>query len=399
MLGRELSQRAPQLANNAQYLPLRNFGAITNALNFSTPDYHVIGGCDVYTTKAAGGDKKLYKSIEESLESQYESLVRLSASLSPPRRRDSDEDKGSRKGNNSKRGASVGVPEIMLSRASPFGPLSQISARRTFAYLIATLNASHPDYDFSHILRPDDFRKQRSLRGIMQNVDTTLINLRPRAQAAIASGNFLAPPTTRSSFGVTGAEVWSPKMWDLIDKEMGLRSCEKYSYAPEDDPFDDDEGCIWSMHYFFFNKERRRVCYLYLRGLSVISHSPVHVPSFYPVRGHAAKRRMRKASSVAVGEGAGKRASYWLGTRASVGGGLDMSGYDDDDDDEMVLAGPDDDEVDAVPYMDLDDIRSDLAQGFFSCDAEDDGWADEGWQPSASRVRGVSEGVAEMMEL
>ena len=56
-------------ANAPQYLPLRDFDTVTNALNFSTPDCHVIGGCDVYTTKAAGGDKKLYKDIENSLES------------------------------------------------------------------------------------------------------------------------------------------------------------------------------------------------------------------------------------------------------------------------------------------------------------------------------------------
>ena len=40
----------------------------------------------MYTTKAAGSDKKLYKNIDNRLESQYESLVRLSASLSPPAR-------------------------------------------------------------------------------------------------------------------------------------------------------------------------------------------------------------------------------------------------------------------------------------------------------------------------
>lgn len=386
----------------SQYLPLREFGGITNALNFSTPDYHVIGGCDIYTTKAAGGDKKLYKNIEESLESQYESLVRLSASLSPPRRRDSSDDKGSRKrGNNNtaKRGMSVGVPEIYLSRASPFGPLSQISARRTFAYLIATLNASHPDYDFSHTLRPDDFRKERSLRGIMQNVDTTLMNLRPRSQAALTVGgaNYLSPPS-RAGIGAVGAgaEVWSPKMWDLIDKEMGLRSCEKYSYAPEDDPFDEDEGCIWSLHYFFFSKERRRVCYLYLRGLSVISHSPVHVPLFPPQR-----KKLRKATnSVTVGDGAGKRASYWLGSKDAL-----VDAEDEGDDDEMVFVDGGDDEVDEVPYMDLDEIRTDLAQGFFTCDVEgefegcgsqDD---DEEMEDRAWRPRGVSEGVMEMMEL
>ena len=37
-----------------------------------------------------------------------------------------------------------------LITASPFGPLSQQASRKTLYYLIATLNASFPDYDFRH---------------------------------------------------------------------------------------------------------------------------------------------------------------------------------------------------------------------------------------------------------
>src|SRR4051794_4444466 len=144
-----------------KFLPLPDFDDVTSALNFDTPECHVIGGCDLYTTKAAGSDKKLYKNIEHSLESQYESLLRLSASLSPPQ-------------------ASSAASSLNLSRASPFGPLSQLSSRRTFAYLIATLNASHPDYDFSHLLRPSDFKRERNLKAVMNTIDTTLYNLRPR---------------------------------------------------------------------------------------------------------------------------------------------------------------------------------------------------------------------------
>lgn len=381
-------------ADPLQYLPLRDLDTVTNALNFSTPDLHVIGGCDIYTTKAAGSDKKLYKNIESSLESQYESLVRLSASLSPPYRTASEDGKGSdaSNGGRKKRSRTADIPEIDLSRASPFGPLSQITARRTFAYLIATLNASHPDYDFSHLLRPADFRKERSLRAIMQNVDSTLQNLRPKQNMA---ANFLAPPAAAH---VATSEVWSARMWSLIDQEMGLRQCEKYSYAPDDDPFDGEEGAIWSLHYFFFNKERKRVCYFYLRGLSVISHSPVSAP------GHVQHWRprliQRKASSVSVGEGAGKRASYWLGARANDSE-IDTDAYADDDDDEMVLADPEDDEVERASGMDLDDIRFELTEGYWGMDGTVDqdqrrqyagGWPVEG-------PRGVSEEIGESMEL
>ncbi|KAI7291804.1 glycoside hydrolase family 67 protein, partial [Hortaea werneckii] len=352
-----------------EYLPLPDFDVATNALNFSTPDCHIIGGCDLYTTKAAGKDKKLYKDIENSLESQYESLVRLSASLSPPcRALESDDGRTNEQGGRrKKRSLTMDPPEIDLSRASPFGPLSQITARRTFAYLIATLNASHPDYDFSHTLRPTDFRREPSLRRIMHNVDSTLQNLRPRPTTL-----YLAPPTLSNSMPVAnsfGNEVWSPRMWSLIDKEMGLRQCDKYAYVPDEDPFDGDEGSIWSMHYFFFNKQRKRVCYLYLRGLSVISHSPVHAPTLL-----SRPLVERKASEVTVGEGAGKRASYWFdGNRAILHDDIDTTGYGDDDDDEMIIEEPDDDEVE-VPDVDLDEIRSDLADGYYGYDAEDDGF-------------------------
>lgn len=378
-----------------QYLPIREFDSLTNALNFSTPDIHVIGGCDVYTTKAAGGDKKLYKNIENTLESQHANLVRLSASLSPPYQpAKSDDGKGSEKSSSrDRRGRSVGVPEIDLSRPSPFGPLSQISARRTFAYLIATLNASHPDYDFSHTLRPSDFRKERSLQKIMMRVDSTMQNLRPKHHG-LYSNSYLAPPhgkLSSSAPGVSGigADVWNPRAWSLIDKEMSLRNCERYSWSPDDDPFDGEEGALWSIHYFFFNKEKKRVCYFYLRGFSVISHSPVAAPVFIS----RPSAQQRKASSIlSVGEGAGKRANYWLGNGGQV---IDTSSYGEDDDDEMMIAEqPDDDEVE-VPYMDLDTIRNELADGYYSPDDFDDGFAEDGWKP----LRGVSEEIGARIDL
>lgn len=409
----------------SQYLPLGEINAVNNALNFSTADLHVIGGCDIYTTKAAGGDKKLYRDIDRTLESQYSSLVELStrirASLSPPAARNAIDDSNDKQGgkdgedgNRKKRSHTAEIPEIDLSRASPFGMLSQTSSRRTFAYLIATLNASHPDYDFSHMLRPSDFRKERSLRSLMRNVDSTLYNLRPRQSI---SAQFLAPHSA-SGTNSYGNDIWSPRMWTLIDKEMNLRQCERYSYLPQDDPFDGEEGAIWSMHYFFFNKEKKRVCYLYLRGLSVLSHSPVHAPGF------VAKTRRRSnnsASRISVGEGAGKRASYWLGSSVEQDD-LDSGEYEDDDD-EMVFDDPGDDEVE-VPYMDLDEVRASIQDGYYGLEARDWAYEDDmdmtmtggavgGGFPGVGggaadekdseqepvRIRGVSEEIGDSMEM
>ena len=282
---------------------------MTNALNFDTADCHVVGGCDLYTTKAAGADKKLYKDIEHSLESQYASLLSFSAALSPPQ-------------------AIAAADSLNLSRSSPFGPLSQTSSRRTFAYLIATLNASHPDYDFSHLLRPSDFRREKSLKLVMNTLDTTLYNLRPRPSNSL----LCVPPHWSSSVTSTvpvassGSEHWGPRMWRLIDKEMSLKECSVYCYSPEEDPYDGQEGAIWSFNYFFFNKARKRVCYIYLRGLSIMSHGPAQKTSIQAKRRGDGDWSPNEPSS-------SKRARYWLGDRATDDV---ISGWGEDEEEDVI---------------------------------------------------------------
>lgn len=277
-------------------MPNRDLDLVTSSLNFTTPDLHVVGGCDLYTTKAAGGDKKLYKNIENGLEAQYKSNLQFSNSLSPPQ-------------------AHMMASSLNLSRSSPFGNLGMISSRRTYAYLIATLNASHPDYDFSHMLRPTDFKREKSLRHVMNTLDTALYNLRPRPLNSFLNVPGLAP---ESACPPSSQTHWGPAMWRLIDQQMSLRDCSIYRYAPEDfDPFeDDDEGSIWSINYFFFNKARKRVCYLYLRGISVLAMSTIDALRT-PVR---AKRFAEEESDgwLTPDMGAHKRARYWLGDRDDV---------------------------------------------------------------------------------
>lgn len=366
-----------------QYISSREFQAITDALNFSTADCHVIGSCDLYTTKAAGTDKKLYKNIENQLESQHESLVRLSASLSPPqipvdgKRRNTP---------------AISMPEIDLSRDSPFGPLSQISARRTFAYLIATLNASHPDYEFSNILRPSDFRKT-SGTNIRRVVDSTLQNMRPRRMTSLLAPPSKAPLSTSAPPGSISPNpdmVWNERMWDLIDNEMDMINCDKYSWEPEDDPFE-EETALWSQHYMFFNKEMKRVCYLHFRAFSIFSHSPVQ--SALEVR---SRSMPRSTSGIGVGEGAGKRAQYWLGHGVPE---ENVESWAEDDDDEMIIHNEDyEDEY----RPDLDDVRDHLEDGYYSYVEDDDLGSDDtkGWYASGpNHVRSSSEGVADAMEI
>ena len=348
-----------------QYLPLRDIDDVTNALNFDTADCHVIGGCDIYTTKAAGADKKLYKNIEHSLESQYASLLSFSAGLSAQQ-------------------AKAAGQSLNLSRASPFGPLSQISSRRTFAYLIATLNASHPDYDFSHLLRPSDFKREKNIRKAMNALDITLYNLRPKFSSALVDEkphwSNIVPTTIPQT--PHGSEKWNPRMWSLIDKEMTLKDCSMYRYAPEEDPYDGEEGSLWSFNYFFFNKAKKRVCYIYLRGLSIIGNSP---PQKTPIK------IKRPASGILSldEETSKKRARYWLGDRAQ-----DAEWNNDEDED--VSGQWDEENVEEAEVLDEGDeprfvVPSDTDTGSESpC---------KGRERSGSCVRGVSEEVAASIEV
>ncbi|EKD21380.1 uncharacterized protein L3040_000584 [Drepanopeziza brunnea f. sp. 'multigermtubi'] len=339
-----------------KFLPLRDFDDVTSALNFDTPECHVIGGCDLYTTKAAGSDKKLYRDIDRSLESQYQSLVRLSASFPPD---------------------ALGSSPLNLSRSSPFGSLSQVSSRRTFAYLIATLNASHPDYDFSHILRPADFRKERTLKNVINTIDSTLHNLRPSSGMMTLQVPSQISYTTASSASPT-SQAWGPQMWSLIDKEMNLKECTVYCWAPPDEPFDGEEGSIWSLNYFFFNKDLKRVAYLYVRGVPVMTHTP--------------RQRVisPKRSASGYDSGANKRASYWLGDRA-----LDVTTTDADADEE-------DEDLNLTMWSNGDEIDADESDVPFDgdefCDNyDDDDDADEEYEPECKGlVRGVSEDIAAM---
>ena len=338
----------------------------------------MVGGCDLYITKAYGGDKKLYKNIEHDLETKHQSNLDFSRSLSPPQ-------------------VEMLASSLNLSRSSPFGNLGQISSRRTFAYLIATLNASHPDYDFSHLLRPTDFKRERSLRAAMNNLDTTLHNLRPRpaSSAYSSSGPNLTPASAVQPH-------WGPGMWRLIDTQMTLKECTIYRYAPEDfDLFEDEEeGSIWSLNYFFFNKTRKRVCYIYLRGISALTHRAEGERPTTPMTPLGKlKRTIDEDQSdgwVTPDLGAHKRARYWFADRE----GVQVAETNDDDDTQVqtpkkpVVATNTGDLTPRAPVS----SRKPLVD-------EDDNYilSDDDQRSLRSRskstVRGMSEDIAEVMEV
>jgi len=134
----------------------------------------------LFTGKLAGVDKKLYKHLEGQWNSDS------SESVSPDH-------------NHS-------LHDII----SPFGPMNQPSSRRMLFNLIATLNASYPDYDFSDV-KPDQFTKHQSAAMVCNYINNTLFNL---GHAHII--NNLA-------------------LWKVIEDIIELDECSVYSFNPDND--------------------------------------------------------------------------------------------------------------------------------------------------------------------
>ncbi|KAI4608157.1 hypothetical protein J4E83_009340 [Alternaria metachromatica] len=341
-----------------EYLDLCALHEVNLALNFDTQDTAIIGGCDLWTIKAAGSDKKLYKRIERTLEERHKDLLSAVAGLS-------------------EQSAAQFADQLDISRDTPFGSFSEAANRHTFAYLIATLNATHIDYDFANTLNPDEFRRE-TIHSFMHKIDTTMYYLRPQVYSAGLPAGAVTP---------LGSPIWSPRSWHLLDTEMDMSSCEYYAWEPSDDPFADD-GAIWSHHFFLYNKERKRVAYFYLRGISALSNSPSVAMSLM------SKFKASKYESSA-NAGSRKRAEYWLGDRARKG----LEAYGDSDElDNMVIDHPGD-VVDAEQqrYLPARDMSMDA--DYYESDDDSDVESLVDRERAVSKIRTMSEGIIERMEL
>ncbi|KAI8318071.1 Maf1 regulator, partial [Martensiomyces pterosporus] len=193
-----------------KYLDVDSFKTLNSLLSFPTSsgDRHVVGRIEAYSCKVAGTDKKLYR----YLENKYQEDLEEAKSLSPEQ-------------------------SSLTNIVSPFGPLTQSASRKTLFYLIATLNASFPDYDFSS-LTADQFTKEPSGNYTIKSINTTLLNVG-------------CPAGLRTS-----------RMWDMIDDVINIDECDIYTYTPdaESDPYEDDAP-VWSFNHFFFNKRFKRIVF------------------------------------------------------------------------------------------------------------------------------------------
>lgn len=342
-----------------QYLDLVALHEVDQALSFDTDSVAIIGGVEAYTIKAAGGDKKLYKHMEEKLEKQHKELLAAYNALPDDKKAEF-------------------AAEMNLKRNSPFGSFQSRANRKKFAYLIATLNATHIDYEFSNAVKPDDFRRD-TMDNVMKTVDLTMYNLRPYCYSGGLAAGALTP---------LGSPIWNPKMWSLIDEEMGLRDCEFYVWEPDSDPFEGEDGSIWSYHFFFYNKGLKRVCYLYFRGVSSLSNSPV------PPTSLVSKYKHELWSEYNPDGLYHKHAEKHASGRARHT--YDHTGACKDCLDNLVIDHPGEEVVDAESYP---SVREREMSHEYYYSSEDDSDIEYLRERKKGRVRALSENIMEKMEV
>ncbi|KAJ3035260.1 RNA polymerase III-inhibiting protein maf1 [Rhizophlyctis rosea] len=212
-----------------KFMELEALEALNNQLSgLDAGDARIWGRAECYTCKSNGEEKRLKHYIDgkydEKLLGEPEMLNAPAGGFSP----------------------SSFSPR---SPISPFGPLNEPMCRKTLFYLLATLNAAYPDYDFSDI-KPESFERIPSLSMVVSGVNNTLL--------------------AHLNIGSLEANV-SEYIWTAIDEAIQLNECEIYSFNPDEDSEpDSEEGNLWSFYYFFYNRKQRRVLFFTARAVSFL---------------------------------------------------------------------------------------------------------------------------------
>jgi len=218
---------------------LENSGieAINNLLCLETGDSKIIGRIESYSCKMIGTEKQQYKKFSGGRDPQ------AVEALSPP-----TNGYGGYAFSTSPYSRSRTVSRSSGSEDEGVGVLCDTISRKTLFYLISTLNAAFPDYDFTDA-KAAEFTKEPNLMFVTSNVDNVL--------------------------SVAASSLFSKihdKLWITLNEEINLVDCDIYSYNPDlaSDPFGED-GSLWSFNYLFFNKKLKRIALFTCRALSPFS--------------------------------------------------------------------------------------------------------------------------------
>lgn len=310
-------------------------------LNFHSPDNNLVikGGCDLFTTKPIGTDRKLFRTIDKHLDQIMEDY-HLSQSIERERKHSVNSILGSsasplqthfiRRGsgaNNLERDrllsgslssfnktdfanmlGSLATSNLSLSvfddhneeysniEESPFGPLKDTSTRKTFAYLIAILNTTYADHDFSN-LQPttENFHKIETPEILMNRFNNIMVSLGKKEDLLswiwdivnvymdiipLRSPNLTTVGSRKNSFS-NNILATSPK-GDLSSASID-HCCKIYEFQPSDQSILEDLNhpyqTMWSYYWFIYNKKKKRVCFLYLTAINRIHYSQINTNS------------------------------------------------------------------------------------------------------------------------
>lgn len=189
-----------------KYLNLENFEELNSCLSvMNSRDFLIHARIEAYSCKPTDSDKKLKNFIDH----KYPQVIELSSSV-----------------------------ESMSNRED--------ISRKTLVYLLSTLNAAFPDYDFSEV-KPTAFSKTGlyQIKNILQPLAQTLeLDL----------------------------------LLESIDSVVDLKECNFYTFHPDKGMFcnvnclesepDAEEGNLWSLYVFLFNKKMKRMVFFTARAVS-----------------------------------------------------------------------------------------------------------------------------------
>ncbi|KAI5952492.1 MAF1 [Candida jiufengensis] len=341
-----------------KYIDEIDLELVNQELNFIVPEnnLNIRGGCELFTTKPIGSDRKLFKTIDKhlnqiiednqlsrslekerqnSLGSMYGTSgspidIRINNQNFAERKRRSSSNSGKLNFHKSsvisnttddENSANVSTSSLLSKSLnddsiiaqeipideSPFGPLKSTTTRRTFAYLIAILNNTFPDQDFSN-LQPtfENFYKIESPEDLIQKFNNLLVSLGKKEDILnwiwdIINSYMEVLPLKNSSPYLSAQGSGSPtnnqgsrKNSLNISSRNGSTStlngassnnsppgstpssyenCQIYQFQPSDESIFEDltypHQPMWSYYWFIYNRKRKRVTFLHLTAIQI----------------------------------------------------------------------------------------------------------------------------------
>ena len=211
----------------------------------------------MYTIKPTGCDKKVFLNIEKKIQKKEQVEKNWIATLPQSQQ-------GYR------------LDQLKQSFESPFGNLLQKSSRFVFACMVNILNAAHNSIDyhtrnihgynricFEDFVKASDFKLEPKLANVVQIVDTEILSLQPKPVMYQGAPRWETRITPHDCDDLRPTQRWNRSMWNAINSEMNLEKCTIYSYKPSEDHLEATPRVLDSYHFLFYNKEMKRVCYLW----------------------------------------------------------------------------------------------------------------------------------------